>query len=446
MKIALVNQPIGTVRPIGPEEPFSGGSITLWNYHMARELADGHDPRVLTRGAGAPGAQEIHGSSFWFVDTGDDEARAGRAKRRQKLFGMAGWRPDPRRPFFASEEYFRTYAEGVAAHVRESDCDVVSITNYSQLVPIIRRRNPDVGIHLHMQCEWLNQFDADLIRPRLDACDYVSGCSQFIVDQACAAYPGIGGRSFALLNGVDTETFRPDEAQKGTNVEDGDLEIVYVGRISPEKGIHFLLEAFNEIVEQVPQARLTLIGGRSPAPYEYIVAIDPDQRVKAMAEFYTRRRSTYLAHLDRLPSARASARLRYMDDMPQKSLLDAYRRAAVFVFPSAWNEPFGMPVIEAMACATPVVSTYSGGIPEFVEDGKTGRLVERATTAPLRDALLELLGDSEMRRRLGHAGRRHVAAEMSWADVARRYLSVMGGRANAAGTYLVNDPVSGGSA
>ena len=421
MKIALVNQPIGRVKEFRDDQSFSGGSITLWNYHMARELGQSCDPTIFTLGMGDPGSKRIHGLPFEFVDAPHNDSKTIWAKRRGKILRSIGLPQNFRRPYFASGSHYRAYVEATARLIKEGGFDLVSVTNYSQFVPELRRQNPNINIHLHMQCEWLNQLDPDWIRPRLAQCDFVSGCSQFIVDEARKVFPEIKEKSFALLNGVHSDLFHPAENPQ----PDEAPEIVFIGRVSPEKGTHVLFEAFNGVVEQFPTAKLTLIGSRSPAPYEYIVALDRDPLVQDMARFYSGTRSNYREYLDTIPSEATRPRIEYVDDIPQDCLVEAYQRAAIFVFPSAWNEPFGMPVIEAMACGTAVVSTYSGGIPEFVSDQQTGLLVERGDAAALRDAILSLLTNPTRRDELARAGCQYVTDKLTWRDTAERYLSQM---------------------
>jgi starch synthase len=99
-------------------------------------------------------------------------------------------------------------------------------------------------------------------------------------------------------------------------------------------------------------------------------------------------------------------------------LAERYRRAAVVVCPSR-SEGFGVVCAEAMAHGKPVVATAVGGLKELVDHGRTGLLVEAGDSAALRAAIDRLLGDSALRRRLGEAGRADVAARFSWDAVTR---------------------------
>jgi glycosyltransferase involved in cell wall biosynthesis len=90
------------------------------------------------------------------------------------------------------------------------------------------------------------------------------------------------------------------------------------------------------------------------------------------------------------------------------------------VFPSLWQEPFGIPLLEAMACEIAVVATRGGAFPEIVEDGRSGLLVPRDDPRALAAALGRLLDDEPERRALAGEGRRRVVRAFSWEHVVER--------------------------
>jgi glycosyltransferase involved in cell wall biosynthesis len=92
----------------------------------------------------------------------------------------------------------------------------------------------------------------------------------------------------------------------------------------------------------------------------------------------------------------------------------------MLVFPSVWNEPSGLPTFEAQACGLPVVSTYSGGIPEYVEDERTGLLVKRGDAQELARAIGRVIDDPAAARAMGEAGRQRVLGRLTWEESARR--------------------------
>jgi alpha-maltose-1-phosphate synthase len=125
------------------------------------------------------------------------------------------------------------------------------------------------------------------------------------------------------------------------------------------------------------------------------------------------------------------------EPLPRPDLVGLLSSATVFVCPSVY-EPLGIVNLEAMACATPVVASAVGGIPEVVEDGVTGLLVGYDPAAPeefetaLAAALTRVLADLEGAREMGRRGRERVVSEFGWPAIAEQtrdvYARVLGAR------------------
>ena len=196
-----------------------------------------------------------------------------------------------------------------------------------------------------------------LFGPLLRRASTVICVSQRLADAVTA----LGANAVVIPNGVEI----PDDC--GQEVEP--LEILFAGRLAPEKGVEELAEA---------TVGLNLIvAGEGP-----------------------------LHHL--LPQT--------LGRVPHDVLENLYRRAAIFVLPSR-SEGFGVVVAEAMAFGKPVVATRVGGLAELVEDEKTGVLIPPRRPDLLRAALERLLADSSLRRRMGKAGRERMKALCSWERV-----------------------------
>jgi len=413
MRVAFVNH--SPIRLPKGDRPLDSISIGIWCYEMATRLSRNggweavvyHQDRSLL-----DSNEELHrGVVFKSFPVGLDERVHRQLTRLRRWAGIVRL-PDPKMPLFGSNWFHPSYIRGVAKDIRARDCDVVHISNFSQFVPVIRRAQPRAKIVLHMQCEWLIQLDEKTIARRLQHCDLISGCSRFITDGIRERFPQHADKCFTLYNGVNLESFSPGERDAG-----GEREILYVGRFSPEKGLHVLLEAFADVAKRVPGIKLRMIGGSVPAPYEFIVAISDDPLVERLGSFYLGP-EPYARALQSHLAPELRDRVSFEDPLPQADLASAYRNAEVFVFPSVWHEPFGMPVIEAMAFGIPVISTRGGGIPEFMPDGEAGLLVDRGDSRQLADALCELLNDGDRRARMGRTGRARIEAEFSWDHIA----------------------------
>ena len=158
--------------------------------------------------------------------------------------------------------------------------------------------------------------------------------------------------------------------------------LLYAGRIDERKGIHVAVDALTRL-----PAETTLdIDGRGDAGY------------RARLQEQVRRLG-----LD--------GRVRFLDT-PRPALKDRYRDADVVVFPTLWEEPFGLVPVEAMACATPVVATGTGGSGEFLADGVNCLRIPVGDATALAAAVERLAGDPALREHLTTAGLR-TAAELT---------------------------------
>jgi len=108
-----------------------------------------------------------------------------------------------------------------------------------------------------------------------------------------------------------------------------------------------------------------------------------------------------------------------LHNWPNAAVLEAWRRSIIALVPSIWSEPFGIVVIEAMAGGNPVIASNIGGIPEIVTDEETGLLVPPADPVALLEAMKRLLGDVELRQRMGCAARHRAADYTAGAVVPR---------------------------
>lgn len=401
MKIAFLNQPLDSVRP-----PIQN-SLGIWTYEVARRLAREHDVRAYVGGGRWRfGSLREDGVEYRWVPMAVDRRVNGLLDRFPSK--------DPLRPQFASRWYHSAFARAVAKDLARDPCDLVHIFNISQFVPAIRRLNPRLGIGLHMQCEWLTQLDPTLVEPRLDGADLVLGCSEFIAREIGDTFPSYRDRCKPLYNGVDSERFVPTNGQVTATGKSGP-KLLFVGRVSPEKGIHVLLEALGGVSTRFADVQLDVIGGLGVPPPEFIVALSKDPKVRDLVRFYD---GDYAEHLRGCTPDGVAGQVRYIEIVPYGSLAQHYRDSDVFVFPSVWDEPFGMPIVEAMACGVPVVATRGGGIPELIEHGRTGLLVDRGDAAGLTEALNTLLADDSLRRRMGQAGRERVMELFTWDRIA----------------------------
>ena len=413
MRIAFVNQPWSVVRPA------AGGhdSISIWILAVARLLARAAD--IVCYSRTAPGlARTEH---YDAVEHRRIPVAIDRVTRPLRILDR--WRVlNPRRPFFASRLFYLQYGLLVARDLRTHACDVVHIMNFSQFVPLIRALNPKIKIVLHMQCEWLSQLDPGMIEPRLRQVDLVIGCSEHVTRRVREAFPSLSDRCRTVYNGVDPDRFFPAKTDP-TATRGRTGRVLFVGLVSPHKGVHVLLEAFQQVLDRLPEAQLQIVGWNFVLPREFMGPLDDDATVAVLAPHL--KDASYPARLRELVrrSPALAGRVSFTGSVSHLDMPARYRDADVVTVPSVWHEPFGMPVAEAMSTGVPVVATRSGGIVEQVEDGKTGLLVERGDAKALANALVRLLSDDDLRARMGKAAGQRAAEHFSWDRIANRVWS-----------------------
>jgi starch synthase len=210
-----------------------------------------------------------------------------------------------------------------------------------------------------------------------------------------------------IHNGIDPDRFRRTESREALGRYGvRPPYVLFVGRVTDQKGIFHLLEAARGL----------------PAGVQVVLcASAPDT-----PEIEARLRSAVSQRPDVV----------WINAMvPVDDVVQLYSHAAVFVCPSVY-EPFGLINLEAMACETPVVASAVGGIVEVVEDGRTGDLVPPGRPDALAAAIRRVLEDPARGRAMGRAGRRRVEERFSWASVAERTARVY---AEAAADFAAKD-------
>ena len=238
-------------------------------------------------------------------------------------------------------------------------------------------------------------FAQEFVARHLDKIITVSEASARMVEQA---FNVPREKMRVIHNGIDAETFRPLSIPKDPD------DIIYVGNSEDRtKGAAHLLRAFRLL--------------RDTTPYQ-LTFVDRPWRELKLAPALVRRYGL-------------SARVRFTGRLTTHELVHHYNRAEMMVCPSLY-EGFGMPCGEAMACGLPVAATTGGALPEVVEDGVTGILVPPGDAPALAEAMRTLMGDTELRHRMGQAGRERVLEKFSWRKAALEteavYREVLSGR------------------
>jgi alpha-maltose-1-phosphate synthase len=245
----------------------------------------------------------------------------------------------------------------------------------------------------------------------VEAADAVIAVSSGMRDDVLHTYPALDpNRVHVVRNGIDTDVWCPVTPQQGDSVLEElgvDLNrpiVAFVGRITRQKGVAHLVAAAHYFA---PEIQLVLCAGAPDTPE---IAAEVTSAVQELA----RVRSGVFWVREMLPIGKI------------REILSA---ATVFVCPSVY-EPLGIVNLEAMACATAVVASDVGGIPEVIADRQTGLLVHYDASDPafferrLGEAVNSLVAEPERARQYGQAGRQRCIQEFSWAHIAEQTLEI----------------------
>jgi alpha-maltose-1-phosphate synthase len=233
-------------------------------------------------------------------------------------------------------------------------------------------------------------------RTAVEAAAAVIAVSRGMRDDVLAVYPAVpADRVRVIHNGIDTSEYRPDPATDVLGrygVDPGRPSVIFVGRVTRQKGLPVLLRAATEIGQA---AQLVICAGQADTP-------ELEAEVSGLA---------------RQLRANRSGVIWISGMLAKREVIQLLTHATVFVCPSLY-EPLGIVNLEAMACGTAVVGSRVGGVPEVVADGETGLLVPPGDPAALAGAINVLLADEPLAAQMGRLGRARAETEFGWASVA----------------------------
>ena len=230
------------------------------------------------------------------------------------------------------------------------------------------------------------------------------------------SYPAVDPvRMHVVHNGIDIDQWSPNPETTALTSRGIDPEaptIVFVGRITRQKGLPYFLRA----VRELPAEHQVVLCAGAPDTPEIAAEVDD-----LVAELKRDRGNVHLI----------------TEMLPRTELTQILTHATTFVCPSVY-EPLGIVNLEAMACGTPVVASATGGIPEVVVDGETGYLVHfdqltdgtgtptdpEGFIADMARALERMVSDPDRARQMGEASRRRAAEHFSWTSIGERTVEV----------------------
>lgn len=303
----------------------------------------------------------------------------------------------------ATVVHSHTWYTGMAGHVAALLYGVPHIVTAHSLEPLRPWKAEQLGGGYRVS-SWVE-------RTAVEAADAVIAVSSGMRDDVLRVYPALDpNRVHVVKNGIDTQAWYPvapnpaESVLSELGVDPNRPMVAFVGRITRQKGVAHLVAAAHRFA---PEVQLVLCAGAPDTPE---IAAEVSAAVQALS---TARTGVFWVQ----------------EMLPIDKIREILSAATVFVCPSVY-EPLGIVNLEAMACATAVVASDVGGIPEVVDDDVTGVLVHYDATEPvafeagLAEAVNKLVGDPERAAGYGAAGRQRCIDEFSWAHIAEQTLEI----------------------
>lgn len=264
------------------------------------------------------------------------------------------------------------YRWAIARAIKRQNPQRLEIHNRAHLFHEFSHLKLGLSLYLHNDPQSIRGLKTPEDRQRvLMRADYVVAVSEFIRQRLCEGVSAsLCARVVVVPNTVDLTRFAPGTAKQ--------KEILFVGRLIPEKGALPLLQALQTVLPRFPEWRARFIGawhfGQTTAQYPHeralLATLQPQMRDRILFDWY----------------------------QPYEMVTTAFNRAAIAVVPSLWAEPFGRTALEGMAAGCAVIASNRGGLPEVI--GEAGLLVE-PTAEHLSAALTRLMSDDAHRQAIG---------------------------------------------
>lgn len=363
MKIALVS----------PYDHAHPGGVGVHISHLYEQLTMmGHEVKIIAPCSSREGV--AHGEDFIPIGKPIPIHRRGTVARVTLSLGLSR-----RVKEILREEHFELI------HLHEPLCPLLP------LVVLDHSQGINVGtFHAYHRHDMGYRYGRFLLRRWFDKLQGRIAVSKPALDFVSRYFPG---RYDIIPNGIDLEHFAtPVPPIEGLN--DGKLNVLFVGRLEKRKGLRHLLVAYKEVKKEIPNTRLIVVGPRVGVRREY-------ERLVAKENLQDVVFTGYVSY----------------EDLPRY-----YRSCDLFCAPATGEESFGIVLLEAMAAAKPIVASQIEGYASVMSHGIEGLLVPPGDEQALARSLIHLLSEGAERQQMGARGRLKVE-EYSWQNIAQRVAS-----------------------
>jgi spore coat protein SA len=306
----------------------------------------------------------------------------------------------------------KTYIQNVVEQLQQDKPDIIQIENRPRFIKFIRQAFPSAKIILTLHSVTFisppYMKEEKMLRYYLNQTDAIVVNSHFLRNFLIEKTNGNAKKIFVNHLGVNTDQFKPkwqldstatlEILKKELGVTNNKI-LLYVGRLVEIKGVHHILEAMPVLIKADPSIRLIIAGSPSED-------------------------KEYSDHLRNL-AGNVKDHVVFTSFIPNDKIHELFQLSDLLLVPSAQNEAFGLVNLEAMSTGTPVIATNSGGMPEIIDHGKTGFLIDRSNVhEELTKHVLELLSNPEKIQQMGQESVLRVRNYFTWQHSVERLLKL----------------------
>ena len=241
---------------------------------------------------------------------------------------------------------------------------------------------------------WFFRFIQGMVLKNCDVCTVNSNATK---NELVGRFPGFKNKIKIIPMGVDVNFFRQKNIKNKFKKYKNVKTILFVGRLSEQKGIQYLIKSIPSINKKIKNIKLLIVG-----------------------------EGTYKRELMKIiKKLNLGNRVEFKGALPKNELVDHYNLADVVVMPSlagkAGTEGQGLVLLEAMACGKAVVGADIGGIKDIITDGENGLLVKQKDSKELANKIVNLIKDSKLRKRIEKNGKKLAVKNYSWCSIVKQF-------------------------
>ncbi|MCP1356605.1 glycosyltransferase family 4 protein [Aneurinibacillus migulanus] len=310
------------------------------------------------------------------------------------------------------------YLKGVISYLSENSFDIIHIFNRPRIIAPIRQVAPNARIILSMHNDMFLPEKIDPVEAptAIEQVERIITVSNYVGRTIVDLYPQAADKVKTIYSGVDVKRYIPatpdtvrkerEELRRQFQLQSKQV-ILFVGRLSPKKGVDILVRSMNGLADKHKDCALVLVGSKWYSDDEI---------------------SDYVAYVRAL-AARSPIPVVTTGFVHADQVHKWFWTGDVFVCPSQWEEPLARVHYEAMAAGLPIITTARGGNPEVMINGQNGLVIDQPENPDaFTRALSTLLSDKDVMKRMGSKGRELAIQHYDWGRVSSEILEVWNGK------------------